>query len=147
MTPLAGHLPIPPGWSAHHRPAADATHNATCDLYDGATGPAPYPLPEGWTPDGAPLTTGPVGCRVQRLVTENTLVQGEQVQATRRYQVTLPVAGVPDLTVTDTGPVLVIRTAGDDPGLAGVRLKVVDVQHGSYVWERVLIAVHNQTQE
>lgn len=144
MSPLPGHQVIPPGWSERHRPVMAGTHNATFDLYAGTEGPAPFPLPAGWV-GPAPLATG-VPCRVQRLVTENTGIQAEQVQGTRRYQITAPVDRVPELTVTDRGPTVTVH-GGDDPQLAGLRLKVTDVRHGSHVWERVLVAVHNQTQD
>lgn len=146
MSPLPGHQVISDGWSVAHRPVAEATHNATMTLHAGTTGPAPFPPDPQWSPDGDTLTPAPVRCRVQRLVSENTTLQGEQVNGTRRYQITAPVDVVPDLTITDHGPVLRL-TGGDDPGLTGARLKVVDEQLGSYSWERVLIAVHNQTQD
>lgn len=147
MTPLPGHQVIPGDWSAHHQPTAVATMNATCDLHDGQVTPEPYPPGSDptWSPTGAVLATA-VPCRVQALNDSRTNAQADQIQGVRQYLVTTPINVVPDLTVTDRGPVLTVH-GGDDPHMEGMRLRVVDVQHGSYAWERDLVCTHNQTQD
>lgn len=146
VSPLPGHQAIPDGWSAHHQPTAESTMTGTCTIYTGASGPAPFPADPMWAPDGTALTQEPIRCRVQALNDTRTNVQADQVQGVRQYLVTVPISQAPALTITDTGPVVVVHT-GDDPGVAGLRLKVVDEQHGTLMFERDFVCTHNQTQD
>lgn len=144
MSPLPNTRVIHPDWSGHHQPTAEATMTGTCSIYDGASGPEPWPPVEGWTPDGTPLAVG-LPCRVQALNATNTGVQAEQVQGVRQYLVTVPLHQAPEITPTDQGPVVIVHT-GDDPMASGLRLRIVDEQHGTLAFERDYVAVHNQTQ-
>lgn len=132
---------IPAGWAAHHRPAANSTMTGVCEL-TGPGGPPTWDNPEG-TP-GTILATD-VPCRVQQLTGENEAEAAGQDVHSRDYLVTLPLALVPDLVVTDHGPW--VRVTGYQPGheqdgdphLVGRSLKVLAVQHGTLLWERDLV--------
>lgn len=143
MSPLPGYQVFPDGWSAHHRPVAAATMTATCDLADPAAGPAPFPPDPDWT-GLITLATG-IPCRVQELNSSHGAAPVEQPTRTRQYLVTLPVDQAPELSAGERGTIITV-TASTDPHLQGRHLRVIDVMHGSEVWERDVVCVENLTQ-
>lgn len=143
MSPIPGYKVIPAKWSEHHRPTAEGGMTGTCSLFSINDGPAPYPLPAGW--DGlVPLAAGKP-CRVQVLNNSKSSVSAEQPVGTRQYLVTLPINGLPPITVGEGGTVIKV-TAAKDVGLIGRTLRVIDIQHGTEMFQRDLICVDNLTQ-
>lgn len=146
MSPLPNTKVIPDGWASRHiRGVGEAAMRGRCRIEGPATGPAPWPLPEGWS-GGGPVLAADVPCRVQRINQGQTGTQGDQVQGVRDYQVTVPIDRVPELEPDASGPWVVIGHSPDDPHAAGNRLLVVDVYLGTEAAERVLLCQHNQTQ-
>ena len=146
MVGLPNHQVIPPGWEQAHRPVAVSTMTGVCRVH-GPDGPPAWPSE---TPSSGPVYASDVPCRVQALVSSTEAEAVTQKVTTRRYLVTLPVSRVPDLTVTDTGPWVTVTGYQPgyegDPHLVGRRLKVVDVQRGTLLWERDLICSDDLTQ-
>lgn len=132
---------IPRGWSEHHRPVAEGTMTGTIRFVRVAGGPEPWPPPENSSPQNT-LWEG--ACRVQELKRTNTTVPGQQPTYTREYLVTLPIS-TPEFRTGERGDVGTILTS-NDPLFPGRVLRVIDVQHGSEMWERDLVCVDNMTQ-
>lgn len=129
--PLPNTRVIHPDWSEHHRPTAEGTMTATCEITRRATG-GTTDASGTYTP-AAPTTihTGP--CRVQALTTQRQVVVIGETQETRhRYLVTIRYAA--DIHIGD----LVRITASVDGGLVGRQLRVTDTTYGSEQWERDL---------
>ncbi|WBL18515.1 DUF6093 family protein [Citricoccus sp. NR2] len=136
---------IPEGWAAHHRPVANSTMTGICTL----TGPAGgYDYETGELAPGETLVAD-VPCRVQELKREARADAAGQLVDTRQYLVTLPLDQVPNLTITDAGPVVTVTGYADghdgDPHLLGRPLRVLNVQHGTLLWERDLTCVDDLT--
>lgn len=112
----------------------------------GPAGPPVWPAVE---PSPGETYAADVPCRVQALVSATAAEAVTQQVTTRRYLVTLPLSRVPDLTVADTGPYVTLTGYKPghegDPHLIGRRLKVVDVQRGTLVWERDLVCLDDLT--
>ena len=72
-------------------------------------------------------------------------VSAEQPVGTRQYLVALPITGLPPIEAGEGGTVIKV-IACKDPGLIGRTLRVIDVQHGTEMFERDLICVDNLTQ-
>lgn len=115
----------------------------TCSLSDPHQGPAPYPVPDGW--DGLDLLAADKRCRVQVLNNSKNATSAEQPVGTRQYLVALPIEGLPPITAGEGGTVIKV-TECKDPGLIGRTLRVIDIQHGTEMFERDLICVDNLTQ-
>lgn len=143
MSPLPNTRVIHTDWSAHHQPTAQGGMTGVCSLSDPHQGPAPYPVPDGW--DGLGLLAADKPCRVQVLNNSNSAVSAEQPVGTRQYLVALPIEGLPPITAGEGGTVIKV-TACKDPGLIGRALRVIDIQHGTEMFERDLICVDNLTQ-
>lgn len=130
MSPFPTTKVIPDGWAEHHRPVAKGTMQTPATFFR-PTGPAPYPRPPAWNG----LTTlwmTPV--RVQSLnVAAPSAEAGEQTVTVHRYLVTTPVGG-PALQV------------GDQVHTLGRRLRITDINPGSYLWEQDLTVEENLTQ-
>lgn len=114
-----------------------------CSLFDPHLGPAPFPLPAGW--DGLQELAKDKTCRVQVLNNSKNSVSAEQPVGTRQYLVALPIKDLPPITAGEGGTVIKV-TAAKDPRLAGRVLRVIDIQHGTEMFERDLICVDNLTQ-
>lgn len=146
VSPLPSGRVIPDGWASRYiRAVGVGAMRGVCRIEDAPAGPAPWPLPDGWEPTGVVLAAD-VPCRVQRINQGGAGAQGEQVQALRDYQVTVPIDMVPDLDPTGEGPWVVVESSPDDPHAAGARMLVRDVHLGTEIAERVLICQHNATQ-
>lgn len=140
---LGPYRTIHPRWSEHHRPTATGTQTGECAITRadgaGATG-----ADGTWTPpERTTIYTGT--CRI--LVTQ--IIGGEQhqqpagaQQTTRRYNVTIDHAA----TLPAIGDAIEITKAAD-VAFVGKSLRVVDVQHGTEQWQRVLIAVDTEAIE
>lgn len=136
MSPLPGWPAIPAGWAAAHAPTAASTMTEPAVFKRVADGPAPYPLPEGWT-GGARVVWDDVRVRLQALKREGIGEQAEQPSYTRQYLITAPLEG-PPLQVGERGDVVTVK---------GKDYRLVSEMDGSLVWERDFIAVLNETQE
>lgn len=143
MSPLPGTRVIHPAWSAHHQPTAEGGMTGVCSLFDPHQGPAPFPLPEDW--EGLDLLKADVPCRVQVLNNSKNATAAEQPVGTRQYLVGLPIENLPPITAGERGTVIKV-TAAKDAGLIGRTLRVMDIQHGTEMFERDLICVDNLTQ-
>lgn len=143
MSPLPGTRVIHTDWSDHHQPTAEGGMTGLCSLYDPHQGPAPFPLPEGW--DGLQVIATDKPCRVQVLNNSKNAVSAEQPVGTRQYLVGLPIDDLPPITAGEGSTVIKV-TACKDPGLIGRVLRVIDIQHGTEMFQRDLICVDNLTQ-
>lgn len=136
--PLAGHTPVHPRWSQHHRPVATATQTARCHITR-ASGKGTL------TPDGVwhPPTpehvySGP--CRVSSPPTAQMRPAGDEQVSTVTYTVAIEW----DANVVLVDDVVEITEAAD-PHLVGKRLRVTGIRHANLMWERVLEAVDDLT--
>lgn len=145
MVGLPNHQVIPPGWQDLHRPVAESTMTGICKVH-GPDAPPVWPAVE---PSPGHTYASDAPCRVQALVSATEAEAVTQQVTTRRYLVTLPLSRVPALAVTDKGPWVTLTGYKPghegDPHLVGRRLKVVDVQRGTLVWERDLVCVDDLT--
>lgn len=140
--PRPGTPVVPAGWEQHHRPVANATMTATCDITRPDPDSPPVFDPETGTttqPTITVVTQSP--CRVQETDTgsaSEAVAAGQQITA-HTYLVTLPYP-TDEVEIDDT----VTITAASDPSLTGRGLTVADVMRGSLLWERDLICVDDQ---
>lgn len=154
MSPFPGTRVIPAAWSRHHQPTATGGMNARCIItdparatpgaWDDTTGTYEPSTPHRvWPPtDGLDEDAWP--CRVQAVQSNQDREQAGQDSTTRRYLVQLDdplLSTVPDI---ETGYVVTITAATNDPHLVGLALTVEDVQHGSERFTRDLVCIHNQ---
>jgi hypothetical protein len=131
---------IPAGWEERHRPIVEGAMTAIAELR-GPLGAYDYETGE-YEP--GELLAADVACRV--------LAEGEgrggqpsgQLVDTRAYHIAAPVHRVPELNITDDGPILYVTAYKDghagDPQLIGRPLRITNVYIGSLVWERILSA-------
>jgi hypothetical protein len=142
--PLPGTRAFPTGWEAHHRPTAEATFTALCEITADPVGQGPW-NPDTGTYDPAPrvvLHTG-VPCRVQELRQPQEARTGEQRVTSHDYLVPVP-ASIANVAVGHQVKVTGFTDpTGGDPSLLGRPLVVTDVQRGSVIWERDLICIDN----
>ena len=144
---------IPASWSRHHQPVASGGMGAACVITDparltpgawdntaGAYGP---PTPFVVLPTDVADEDGWL-CRVQRLLGEQDSEQAGQESTVRQYLVQLDDPNLSTLPPIEVGYVLELVSAPNDPQLVGVRMSVIDVQHGSERFTRDLIVEHNQ---
>lgn len=132
MAPLTGSTVIPPRWSEHHRPVADKTMTLPCRILRPPAGPP------AWGEDVTPETVVWSGkCRLQELNRDNQVLPADQPTQLRRYLAVVPVEVLPIARGGDGGDVL---EAG------GRRYEILQVQHGSLIWETDLIVQDNATQ-
>lgn len=114
-----------------------------CSLLDPSSGPAPFPLPDGW--DGLQVLKAGVICRVQALNNSRNSVSAEQPTGTRQYLIQLPAGDLPEIRAGEGGTIIKL-TACKDPELIGRTLRVQDIQHGTEGFSRDLICLDNLTQ-
>lgn len=134
--PLPNSRVIPAGWSAHHRPAAESTMTATCDITRPATGRGTLNPTTGTVTNASTSIGVDVPCRVQAAAsTDRSTQTGEQEVTFRKYMVAVPADLDPH--VDD----IVTITAAVDTDLIGRALRVLDVLYGSEVWQRTLTCV------
>lgn len=129
---------IHPDWSQRHRAAAEGGMTATVRIDRPGSG-------DDWTPSGVtpadpadPIWTGQA--RVQALPSQmhEAVTAGQEV-TTRDYLVALP-ADVPPIAVGDRGDLVTVTASPDDQQLVGRPMRFVDIQHGSVLWQRNLVA-------
>lgn len=148
MAPLPNHSVVPAGWAAHHRPVANGTMTALCDVH--APGTIEWPATE-LTPGERYATDVPA--RLQQLNAPREATPAGQEVTQQQYLVTMPLHLVPAAAqnITDSGPYVTVtgympgRAQDGDPHLVGRPLKVLAVQRGSLLWERDLICVDDLT--
>ncbi|OIH86019.1 hypothetical protein BLJ79_04280 [Arthrobacter sp. UCD-GKA] len=131
---------IPTNWAEHHRPVAVQTMTAMCTIRRIQEGPAPYPLPDGWTNE---VIVWAGMCRLQELKRETSPVTAEQPTELRQYLIALPFEnreGVP-LPQLHTGE------RGDIVATTGRQFNLKQSMAGSLLWENDFIALENQTQQ
>ncbi|HEY3559658.1 MAG TPA: DUF6093 family protein [Kribbella sp.] len=135
--PLQGARVIPAGWEAHHRPVLETTWTATI-TFRRHTGEPTFDPATGSTSRASVIVySGP--CRIQDHETNAagaTVAAGERITS-HTYRVSLPVEA--DLALDDIGTV----DTANDPTLPGRELLVTDVQRGSLLFQRDLLAVDN----
>lgn len=133
MAPLNGYQVIPPRWSEHHRPVADATMTLPCRVLR----PGGPPV---FGDDSPPVTVVWEGkCRLQQHNTssDSGVTAGQPVEV-RRALAVLPVEALPLVRGGDDGDLLEAQ---------GQVFNVIQVMPGSLLWECDLIVQHNQTQQ
>lgn len=147
MSPLPRWSVIPPGWEETHRPTAESSMTALCDILE-PNGPEPYEPDPLWQP-WVTTATG-VPCRVQEQRDLGNPVVGDQPTMTRRYLVVIPLDKDPGVRVGEDGHIIRVtgyKTGHDgDPRLIGRDLRAWSIMHGSLVWERDILALDNTTQ-
>lgn len=131
---------IPEGWEEHHRPILDGSYTAIAELREPGGG---YDYDTGEYLPGALIAQG-VPCRIQRQGPGRGGSGVSQLVDTREVQVTAPVDDIPELDITDDGPILTVTGYKPghkgDPHLINKPLRVTNVYPGSLLWERVLTA-------
>jgi len=133
--PLPNHKLIPSGWAEHHRPAAEGSMTVTCRILRISDGPAPFPLPDGWTGETVVHETV---CRVQELKRELNSVPADQPTTLREYLIPVPIEGLPELRSGERGDIV---------EAIGRRFTITNIMRGSLEFERDLICTENQTQQ
>ena len=132
--PLQGSRVIPIDWEAHHRPVLESTWTATI-TFTRADGPPVHDPNTGSTSQSrVTVYSGP--CRIQHHETTSagsTITAGEKVTS-HDYQISGPVSM--DLKVDDIGTV----DDCNDPTLVRRELRVTDIQRGSLLFQRDVIA-------
>lgn len=135
MSPLPGWRAIPDGWAAAHAPVAEETMTADAQFCRISGGPAPWPIPEDWSPAAEVLWETKV--RLQELKREGVSDHAEQPTYTRQYLITAPLRG----------PILRVGEYGDVVKINGRTFRLASEMQGSLLRERDFIAVLNETQE
>lgn len=151
MSPLSGWGVFPAGWEARHRPTAEASMTAVCEVLE-PNGPEPYSPDPLWEPWAA-VAAG-VPCRVQQrnsgAGSAGSAVVADQALTVREYLVTLPLGAVPGIRAGEGGHIIRVTGYrpghGGDPALIGRELRVKQVLLGSLQFERDLVCVENTTQ-
>lgn len=143
MSPLQNTRVIHSGWSVHHRPVAQSAMTGVCSIFEPREGPAPFPLPEVY--NGLRTLATDIICRVQVLNNSSSSISAEQPVGTRQYLVAIPIDGTPAIAAGEGGTIIKL-TSAKDPRLVGRVLQVIDVQHGTEMFERDLVCVDNLTQ-
>lgn len=140
MSPLPSSTIFPTNWAAHHRPVAAQTMTAMCTIKRIQEGPAPYPLPEGWT-GTTDVWTGI--CRLQELKRENSVLPGEQPTELRQYLLALPFENREGVPL----PQLYTGERGDIVETVGRVFNLKQPMTGSELWQHDFIVWENQTQQ
>lgn len=129
---------IPSEWEAHHRPVAESSMTALCEVL--ATVPR-----TGLDDGGDAVVKADIPCRVQQ---KNLGANGETLsseRSTREYLVTMPHdVGINFKTGRDGHRVRI--THANNERLVGRTLSVTQVMTGSLIWETDVLCEDNQTQ-
>lgn len=131
---------IPPGWEARHRPTVQSAMTARCDIR-GPQGKYDY---ETGTHEPGELIAANIPCRVlPEAEGRGGFSSGDPID-TRSYFIAAPIDEVPDLRITDKGPILYVTGYEDghagDPHLLDKPLRITNTNPSSITWERVLTA-------
>lgn len=129
--PFAGHKPIHPRWSEHHRPVASGGHTGRCQI----TRPAGQGSVDGtgvWhPPDAEEVYAGP--CRIVLNPAGSPTQVGDRQITTRSGTVSIT-WDAPEIRVHDL--VTIVESA--DPATVGVIVRVTGIRNATQSWERVL---------
>lgn len=142
--PLPSARPIHPAWSALGRKVTDRMQNATVHIYIPGTA-------TGWSTESGTTTTGGTDLYTGRARVMPRPTQAAQADAAgqpvvaRTYTVSIPTTA--DVIRVGAAIQVTAVDANADPTLASARLHVIDVAPGSYAWERVLVAVLDETNQ
>lgn len=137
----SGRLPVVgTGWSAHHRPVANATHTCTISMRrpggtKGAFDPAPSTYPV--TPS-APYYTGKARIQMVSDSDLKRLIAGQDI-GTLAYRVSID-HNVGGIELEDLVTITAIDENGD-ASLVGRSLTVDTVTRSSLHWERVMVCI------
>jgi hypothetical protein len=134
MSPLPGYKVIPGDWAPAHRPTAEATMTSPGTIHRVASGPAPFPKPEGWTGQGQ-IYEGLF--RVQQQNREGGGTPGEQPTQERTYLITSK-TDIPHLQTGERGDIIKVL---------GREFRVRQVLFGSLLWEMDILCTDNLTQQ
>ncbi|MBP2704402.1 hypothetical protein JOL79_11315 [Microbispora sp. RL4-1S] len=136
--PFAGHTPIHPRWSEHHRPTSTGLQTARCQITRTTAGGA-TDANNVWHP-AAPATvyTGP--CRVGSAPTASPAIMGDRQVSTTVHTVAIEW----DAAEVLEGDIVTLLEASV-PGLAGRRFRVTNARYASEGWERILACTDDLT--
>lgn len=134
------------GWAEAHRPAMEATLDATCSIRAPGGTPGTFdPVTLEYTGGSAAAAHFTGACSIEDLAAgEQQLIAGSEQIPTVGYRVVLAVAAAVQtavghiVTVGDPGP-------NGDPTLAGKQLVVASIERGSRVFTRSLLVTENQS--
>ena len=143
--PLDGSRVIPVGWQAHHRPVVEGTWTALCTIDKAGEGQGEWNTETNeYDPPARVVLHTLVPCRVQQHTLPQASDVGTQKVSSHDYLVVVPIE-IADVEVDHEVTVTGSRDAQDpvDPSLIGRPLVITDVQRGSLMWERDLIAIDN----
>jgi hypothetical protein len=137
-----GSTVIPPGWEAHHRPTAEGTFTALCEISADPVGQGPWNDDIGdYDPAPRVVLYSNLPCRVQELRQPQEARTGDQRVTSHDYLVPVP-ASTTNVAVGHQIKVTgFLRTGEGDPSLLGRPLVVTDVQRGSTIFQRDLICI------
>lgn len=136
---------IPAGWQTYHRPVAEGTWTALCTIDAPGVGPGTWnPVTMQNDPPARIVLHTNVPCRVQQHTLPQAADVGTQQVSSHDYLVVVPVT-ITDVAVDHCVTVTGSRDQMDpvDPSLIGRLLVITDVQRGSLLWERDLVAIDN----
>lgn len=143
--PLDGSRVIPSGWQKHHRPVVEGTWTAWCTIDTVGEGPGEWnDETNEYDPPARVVLHTQVPCRVQQHTLPQASDVGTQRVSSHDYLVVVPIE-IADAEVDQQVTVTGSRDTSDpvDPSLIGRPLVITDVQRGSLMWERDLIAIDN----
>lgn len=143
--PRPGSQVVPAGWQKHHRPVAEGTWTAWCTIDTAGEGAGTWNAATNeYDPPARIVLHTQVPCRVQQHTLPQASDVGTQQVSSHDYLVVVPVE-ITDAEVDQQVTVTGSRDATDpvDPSLIGRPLVITDVQRGSLIWERDLIAIDN----
>jgi hypothetical protein len=143
--PFPGSRVIPAGWQTHHRPVVEGTWTAWCTIDAPGTGQGTWnDETKQYDPPARVVLHVQVPCRVQQLTQPQAADVGTQQVSSHDYLIVVP-ASITDAAVDHHVTLTGSRDQTDpvDPSLIGRPLVVTDVQRGSLLWERDLIAIDN----
>lgn len=135
--PLPGYKVIPDGWAEYHRPAAASLMTSECTVTRATDGPAPFPLPPGWTGTQT-LWTG--NCRLQQHNRESAVDAAGQSAELRRHLIGFP------YDTTNPLPALRVGDTGDLVNINGRTYILRQRLDASEEFQHDFIAEENQTQ-
>lgn len=142
--PLDGSRVIPAGWEAHHRPVAESTFTARCRITRAGSGQGTWnESRKQYDPPAREVVYETLPCRVQQLTLPNVYDSALQKVSTHDYRVSVPISAV--AVLLDDWIEIVSGDDTLDPTLLddGRHLTITDVQRGSLMWERDLVAIDN----
>lgn len=140
--PLPSTRAIPLAWSSHHRAAVEGAFNAKVTITDPSRStPGAWDEQTGtYGPPTMHVVAADVPCRIQRLKDDRPVDHVEQNITIRLYLIQLPA----DTPAIETGFVAEVVECPNDPWFVGATLTASDVEHGSELFNRDVVWIHNQ---